>query len=566
MTLAANVRSGKDHRGENFPVASRLIQARHRKPIMAFYNFVRTADDVADHPTLTEAEKLKLLDSLEATLMGQSDAEQEGVALRSELSERGLDPQHARDLLTAFRMDVTKRRYKDWDDLMNYCRYSAMPVGRFVLDVHGEQRATWPANDALCAALQIINHMQDCGQDYRKLDRVYLPLDRLAAHGAAVEDLKAPVASPQLRAYLDDLCTRVAALLQQSAVFSGQIADRGLSLEVAVIQRLAEHLTRTLQVRDPLFDTVHLGKLETAKFALLGLLQGAAHRIVPGPVNRTPAPAVNGAANPAAAAASGSSFYAAMRILPRAQRQAMFDVYAFCRAVDDIADEAGDRNERLARLEQWRRDIDAIYAGAAPERLRSLAQAVRTYGLAREDFLAVIDGMEMDVRADIRAPDLKTLELYCDRVASAVGRLSVRIFGMAEDDGIALAHHLGRALQLTNTLRDLDEDAAIGRLYLPRELLNKEGIESDEPQAVLAHRALGGVCAGVAELAAMHFARADAIMAGSPRAVVRAPRIMAQAYYLILLRLNARGWREPRAPVKLGKGQIAQILIRSFVT
>jgi squalene synthase HpnD/squalene synthase HpnC len=563
MTLAADLRSGKDHRGENFPVASRLIQARHRKPIMAFYDFVRTADDVADHAKLPQQEQFKLLDSLEATLLGQSDAEPEGVTLRDILAERGLDPQHARDLLTAFRMDVTKQRYRDWDDLMNYCRYSAMPVGRFVLDVHGEPQSTWPANDALCAALQIINHMQDCGKDYRNLDRVYLPLDLLAAYGAKVEDLKKPAATPQLRACFDDLCTRVAGLLQQSTGFSAQIADRGLSLEVAVIQRLAERLTHMLQAHDPLSERVHLGRLEVAGLALLGIVQGASRRF--SGRNGRHSQAANGTIN-SAATASGSSFYMAMRILPREQRNAMFEVYAFCRAVDDIADEAGDRAERLNRLKQWRRDIDAIYEGAAPAALAGLAQAVRTFGLARKDFLAVIDGMEMDVRADIRAPDLKTLDLYCDRVASAVGRLSVRIFGMEEKDGIALAHHLGRALQLTNTLRDIDEDAAIGRLYLPRDFIEREGIPLGGPQEVAANPALSKVCALVAELAADHFERADAIMARSPRAVTRAPRIMAEAYRRILHRLIARGWQAPRSPVKLGKGQIAQILIRSFVS
>jgi phytoene synthase len=563
MTLAADWRSGKDHRGENFPVASRLIQARHRKPIMAFYNFVRTADDIADNATLPPADKLALLDRLEATLLGQSDAEPEGVALRAQLAERLLDAQHARDLLTAFRLDVTKSRYRDWDELMNYCRYSAMPVGRFVLDVHGEPRTTWPANDALCAALQIINHMQDCGKDYRDLDRVYLPLDLLAAHGASVKHLNEPAATPQLRACLDNLCARVAGLLRESAVFSGEIGDRGLSLEVAVIQRLAERLTRTLQEHDPLSERVHLGRIEVAALALLGIVQGASRRFASR--NGNHAQGANDTPN-AAATASGSSFYMAMRILPREQRTAMFDVYAFCRAVDDIADEAGDRSERLERLAQWRRDIDAIYQGAPPAHLASLARAVRTYRLAREDFIAVIDGMEMDVRADIRAPDLKTLDLYCDRVASAVGRLSVRIFGMAEEDGIALAHHLGRALQLTNTLRDIDEDAGIGRLYLPRELLEKEGIPTSDLQAVLAHPALSNVCATVAAMAADHFEKADALMARSPRAAVRAPRIMAEAYRRILSRLIARGWQAPRAPVKLGKGQIAQILIRSFVS
>jgi squalene synthase HpnD/squalene synthase HpnC len=566
MTLAADLRSGKDHRGENFPVASLLIAARHRKPIMAFYNFVRTADDVADHRNLPQTDKLKLLDSLEATLLGQSDAEPEGIALRAALAERSLDPQHAQDLLTAFRMDVIKRRYRDWDDLINYCRYSAMPVGRFVLDVHGEARATWPANDALCAALQIINHLQDCGADYRNLDRVYLPLDLMAAASARIEDLGLAAATPALRACLTDICGRIDGLLKTSSVFAGDIKDRGLSLEVSVIQRLAERLTRVLRAHDPLSERVHLNRIEFAGVAVRGLVQGASQRFArpaaaaaPANSNR-PAPA-----NEAATAASGSSFYAAMRILPRPQRQAMYDVYAFCRAVDDIADEAGDRGERQAQLEQWRRDIDAIYRGQPPARLASLAQAVRAFDLKREDFLAVIDGMEMDVRADIRAPDLKTLELYCDRVASAVGRLCVRIFGMEEPDGIALAHHLGRALQLTNTLRDLDEDAGIGRLYLPREFLAKEGIAGDDPRTVLAHPALGRACALVAELAAGHFERADAIMAKAPRAVVRAPRIMGEAYKRILRRLLARGWAAPRAPVKLGKRQIAQILIRSYV-
>ena len=158
--------------------------------------------------------------------------------------------------------------------------------------------------------------------------------------------------------------------------------------------------------------------------------------------------------------ASGSSFYAAMRILPREQREAMFQIYSFCRQVDDIADSDGPREGRLADLDQWRRDIDALYAGSPPARLKGYQASVQQFGLRRDDFIAIIDGMEMDVPADIRAPDAKTLDLYCDRVASAVGRLSVRVFGLSEEDGLLLAHHLGRALQLTNILRDIDEDAS----------------------------------------------------------------------------------------------------------
>ena len=197
--------------------------------------------------------------------------------------------------------------------------------------------------------------------------------------------------------------------------------------------------------------------------------------------------------------ASGSSFYAAMRILPRDQRAAMFQIYSLCRQVDDIADSDGPRPERLAALQQWRDDIDALYRGDPPARLRDYASSVRRFDLKPEDFLAIVDGMEMDVPQDIRAPDLATLDLYCDRVASAVGRLSVRVFGLAQDDGILLAHHLGRALQLTNILRDIDEDAGIGRLYLPSEILLHAGITSTDPLKVIADPALPKVCAPLVE-------------------------------------------------------------------
>ncbi len=270
---------------------------------------------------------------------------------------------------------------------------------------------------------------------------------------------------------------------------------------------------------------------------------------------------------PAAARASGSSFYTAMRILPRRQREAMFEIYSFCRAVDDIADDAGPRAGRREQLQHWRSDIDAIYRGAPPPppALAGLAQAVREFALPREDFLAVIDGMEMDVLADIRAPDRATLDLYCDRVACAVGRLSVRVFGMAREDGFKLAHHLGRALQLTNILRDLDEDAAMGRLYLPREVLHGAGIIATEPREVLAHPLLGAACAEIVEMAKAEFVEADAIMRRNPSRVVRAPRIMAEAYGLILDRLVARGFAPPRQRVRLPRARLLFIVLRNLV-
>jgi len=260
--------------------------------------------------------------------------------------------------------------------------------------------------------------------------------------------------------------------------------------------------------------------------------------------------------------ASGSSFYAAMRILPRAQREAMFQIYSFCRQVDDIADSDGPREVRLAALQRWREDIDALYQGDPPPRLRDYAASVQSFDLQREDFLAIVDGMEMDVPQDIRGPDLATLDLYCDRVASAVGRLSVRVFGLERDDGILLAHHLGRALQLTNILRDIDEDASIGRLYLPLEGLRHAGITSTDPLKVIADPALPKVCAPLVERARAHFEKADEVMGRSPRRVVRAPRIMSKYYRAILELLVARGFATPRMPVRLNKMARIAILLR----
>ena len=197
MITPVEARSGKGHRDENFPVASRLIHPRHRGPILAFYEFVRTADDIADHATLAAAgQACAARPARGGTCSAGTAMTPVAVALRAQLAARHLSPRHAQDLLTAFRMDVTKLRYRDWDDLIGYCTYSAMPVGRFVLDVHGESRATWPANDALCAALQIINHLQDCGKDYRDLDRVYIPLDSLRRHRRDGRADSAPSARP----------------------------------------------------------------------------------------------------------------------------------------------------------------------------------------------------------------------------------------------------------------------------------------------------------------------------------------------------------------------------------
>jgi phytoene synthase len=253
-----------------------------------------------------------------------------------------------------------------------------------------------------------------------------------------------------------------------------------------------------------------------------------------------------------------------MRLMPKAEREAMFAIYGFCRLVDDIADDGvGTREERKAELLKWRVDLDDLYAGHPPERANFLVEPIRRYGLRRVDFLTVIDGMDMDVEQDIVAPDLQTLDLYCERVASAVGRLSIKVFGMDEDAGFELAHELGRALQLTNILRDIDEDAAIGRLYLPREYLEAAGITTRDPRAAIAEPRIDTVCRSLARDAHGRYAKAAAVLAKRPKGRIATPRLMGAVYGEILRQTEAVGWKPPRSRVSLGKAKLLGIVLRN---
>lgn len=251
---------------------------------------------------------------------------------------------------------------------------------------------------------------------------------------------------------------------------------------------------------------------------------------------------------------TGSSFYAGMRVLPRAEREAMYAIYAFCRVVDDIADDQeGAPADRAAALEVWRRDLDSLYAGGDPGQAVLVAEAVKHFDLDKADFMAVIDGMAMDVERDVRWPDAATLDLYCDRVASAVGRLSVRVFGMERDVGERLAYHLGRALQLTNILRDIDEDAEIGRVYLPLEGLRAAGIEPSTPAAVVNDPRVDATARALAAEARRHFAEAKAILSKRPRGHLLAPRLMEAVYAQVLDKMEAQGWAPPRTRIRTNK-------------
>jgi hydroxysqualene synthase len=547
--------SGKTSSDENFPVGSSLIRADLRPFIHTFYDFARAADDIADNSALSADDKVRRLDLMGEIVTGrQAEGSPAAVRMRDSLAATGLGRQHCLDLLRAFTLDATKLRYANWGELMEYCRYSASPVGRQVLDLHGEAEATWPTNDALCSALQVINHLQDCGQDYRNLDRVYVPLDHLEAAGASVSDLARPTVTPALRKALDALLDRTAELVAAAEGFPPLVVDRWLRCETAIIVRLARRLVRRLRRGDPLRKRVKLTKLDILSAAIRGVAWGLTAPAGNAGVSDADAQAVT-----ARVRAAGTSFYHAMRMLPAPRRAAMYAIYAFCRDVDDIADDLQDQAAQAAALAAWRGEIEALYAGRPTRTItRALADPVRRYRLRKEDFLAIIDGMETDARAPWSLMSMAELDLYCDRVASAVGRLSVRAFGAIDPAADRVAASLGRALQLTNILRDISEDAERGRVYLPREMLAAHGIPTAPLGAILGHPALPEVCAKLADLARRHFEDARAAMRLCPRRTMRPAAIMGAMYWSIFKRLRKRGWdvtaARPRIPalVKLG--------------
>ena len=371
---------------------------------------------------------------------------------------------------------------------MAYCRYSASPVGRQLLDLHRESRETWPASDALCSALQVLNHLQDCADDYRLLDRVYLPMRDLAAEGIGVETLAARASSPRLRRVLDGTARSYRdARRRPRAACRRTSSHPDCAGNVRVIVELAARLLRRLRRGDPVGGS---GQAEKIGFPRC-LCSSAYCEVSADERRRIRRRSRSSRATRRCIRRSGiGSRLPEPRSIGRCvccrsiAGTAMYAVYAFCREVDDIADGERPVEHKIAALAAWREEIDALYAGH-PHHL--VARALSGAGAcaivcAEQDFLAIIDGMEMDARGDMRAPDLATLDLYCARVASAVGHLSVHVFGDASDAAHAVAESLGRALQLTNILRDLGEDAGRGRLYLPREMLDRHGIRGADPR------------------------------------------------------------------------------------
>lgn len=269
--------SGKDAAGENFPVGSFLLPASLRPHVAAFYEFARAGDDIADNPALAADDKIARLNRMAEAVEGaHGDDPAQALAhrMRESLAATGLTPRHCLDLLDAFRQDAVKQRYEDWDNLMDYCLRSAAPVGRYLMDLHGEDKALWPAADALCNALQVLNHLQDCGEDCRKMGRVYIPEPWLAAEGLGVESLSAVASPPGLRRVLDRLLDGTDELLNTAAPLAGRMKSRRLAMETAAIQAIARKLAAELRRRDPLAERVKLGRIGYVMCMLEGIWKG----------------------------------------------------------------------------------------------------------------------------------------------------------------------------------------------------------------------------------------------------------------------------------------------------
>ena len=576
--------SGKGAKDENFPVGSWLLPAALRPHVAAFYAFVRAADDIADNPDLTPADKLGRLGRLEAALTGPAGLAAplpKAQALRASLAVTGVSPRHALDLLAAFKRDATKLRYHDFPDLLSYCALSASPVGRYLLDLHGEPSELYRFADPLCDALQLLNHLQDCQDDYRALDRVYLPLDSFAAAGIGVETLDGEATSPALRQVFDRVLDGVDELLSTADALPRSLHSRRLGAESAVILELARRLAEELRRRDPLAERVELGR---ARFLLSGVqgvgrmawarqMSGIARRRDRTAMSRGSGARRRAPAQPEIRAAevhvrdvvlgSGTSFYWGMRLLPDAKRKAMYAIYAFCREVDDVADGNAPVAAKLEALAGWRREIDALFAGT-PSRPTAFAllDPIARFDLPAAEFHAMIDGMEMDAAGTMRAPPLRDLMRYCRCVAGAVGLLSIRVFGADGEHARCGAIALGEALQLTNILRDLSEDAARGRLYLPRELLQQHRVAYADPAGALHDPNLANVCNALALQARARFANAERHFKRADRRQLRPALIMMHVYRRTLDRLIARGWRRLDDPVRLAKPERLWLALR----
>lgn len=544
----------KDAGGENFPVGSWLLPKPLRRHVAAYYRFARTADDIADSPTLSREDKLSGLAAMDMALDRGGDDRVDPI--RASIAETGIGLAECRDLLLAFTRDAQNLSCESWDDLIDYCRHSAHPVGRYLLLIHGENPDTLVPGDALCAAFQILNHLQDCGDDRRNLDRIYIPRRWIAAAGGEGRFFD-PAAADLRRPVLNRCLDGTDRLIEIASLLPGRLKSRGLKAEVAVMLSLVKALAERLRHGDPIQSRVKLTRGDFARALLPGL------KVLAG---RTPKQTADQKIVSAAVARAGSSFTKGMQILPPERRRAMYALYGFCRAVDDIADAPAPIEDKRAELKAWSVELDRIYEGQGNYALgRELVDAVRRYGLSRDEFDLILEGMIIDAAPAVRIADRNALSDYARRVAGAVGVLSCQIFGAPGAEAKDFAIYLGETLQLTNILRDVDEDSIIGRLYLPLDMIQATGISVDQDiRAIVADPRIAGICE---TLAAEVTERYRLLPDMTPRAYwreLRSARIMQMAYGLVFRKLVARGWRERSWRPRLSKREGLSTVLSSY--
>ncbi|MHA1539653.1 MAG: squalene/phytoene synthase family protein [Alphaproteobacteria bacterium] len=547
---------------ENFPVASLLLSSKIRPLVLDYYNFARAADDIADSESLPANEKISLLEGFgKALKKGDNQGALVAVNLHKTLEDAGQKAslQHAEALLIAFTKDAEGLQCQSFGDLMAYCAYSANPVGRFMLAIHDESETLWKYNDALCSALQIINHLQDCKEDYKKLKRLYIPMDWLAAEGLTAENLRGVHTDERLRRVFDRVLDEVEKLLIFSSDFSARVESKRLRLEIGMIWDMAAELTQRLRTQDPLLGKIQFSKAE--KMLLMGkslLKRGLTLRQKTTEVIHVTA----------VTRFSSTSFYWSMRFLGRKKREALYAVYAFCREVDDIADSEFSKARKNAELTLWRKELRNPETNILT--LKALHPVMVDYKIEADLFEEIIDGVSMDDKPSMILPDLETLTLYSRRVAGLVGLVSLKVLGFDKPDAEELAITLGEALQFTNILRDIVEDLEIGRIYLPKEYFidshfTDQALEKKDLDALVKNPLFEDVCKKLAGLAEIRYAQSAEIFATHKDNNIRSPFMMMVVYRRIFEKLKTRGWNDLNKSVSLGAFTKLYLSLKAYI-
>lgn len=543
-----STKSIKKRDQENFPVASLLLPKKIRRFMLAFYNFARHADDIADHTTIKQGERLKTLMQINDAFIDGNEMKMPewGIEYLKIVKQGHCDSRHGKALLSAFIQDVTKHRYESWNELVDYCLRSAAPIGRTVLELHGEWNANLEASDTLCTALQIINHLQDLKEDFLLRNRVYLP----ESWFGNIEDLGKNEGTKQVQEAIQRALDKVDKMLERAVILPSSISGVRLRAEISTILCIAKLLSKKLRKEDPIAENISLTSLEKTFCFIKGLLTsvlkgkkiGLSFNILQ---------------------SSHSSFFWPLMRLPRETRQAMVALYGFCRFLDDTVDNTKDKAAAKENIKFWKDEINKLYGsyentnkpGSYPSHhvIRALLPHVIKFKLSKVFFEEIIKGQEMDLKGAMLRPSMETLDLYCYRVASCVGLLSIEILGHKSPRTEEFAILLGKAMQLINILRDVRQDAEMGRIYLPVAMLKKEGISNISPEDILDKKyssQLKKVFEEISIMAETYLRKTDGLLPEEDRKSMKPALLMRHIYLSYLKTMKKQRWEGKK--IKLG--------------